>query len=79
MTMASVEDRRRGFQGGYLRVYRKYFASLRLTQPGGNKCVVLIPEGKIAFGKLSQAVMHGAQVLSVLSRKFDVALKLVES
>jgi len=42
----------------------------------GIKCVVLIPEGKIALGKLSQAVMHGAQVLSV-DGNFDVALKLV--
>jgi threonine synthase len=42
----------------------------------GLKCVVLIPEGKIALGKLSQAVMHGAQVLSV-DGNFDVALKLV--
>jgi len=33
-------------------------------------------EGKIALGKLSQAVMHGAQVLSVAGN-FDVALKLV--
>lgn len=42
----------------------------------GLKCVVLIPEGKIALGKLSQAVMHGAQVLSV-EGNFDAALKLV--
>jgi threonine synthase len=42
----------------------------------GIKCVVLIPEGKIALGKLSQAVMHGAQVLSI-DGNFDVALKLV--
>ncbi|MBQ3943102.1 MAG: pyridoxal-phosphate dependent enzyme, partial [Elusimicrobia bacterium] len=31
----------------------------------GIKCVVLIPEGKIALGKLSQAVMHGALVLEI--------------
>ena len=42
----------------------------------GLTCVVLIPEGKIALGKLSQAVMHGAQVLSV-DGNFDVALTLV--
>ena len=42
----------------------------------GLKCVVLIPEGKIALGKLSQAVMHGAQVLSV-DGNFDAALRLV--
>ena len=42
----------------------------------GIRCVVLIPEGKIALGKLSQAVMHGALVLAV-DGNFDVALTLV--
>lgn len=42
----------------------------------GIRCVVLIPEGKIALGKLSQAVMHGALVLAV-DGNFDVALNLV--
>ncbi|MBN1823483.1 MAG: threonine synthase [Endomicrobiales bacterium] len=42
----------------------------------GLKCVVLIPEGKIALGKLSQAVMHGALVMAV-DGNFDVALTLV--
>ncbi|MDR2192040.1 MAG: threonine synthase [Endomicrobium sp.] len=41
------------------------------------KCVVLIPEGKIALGKLSQALMHGAEVLEVAGN-FDEALKLVK-
>lgn len=43
----------------------------------GIKCVVLIPEGKIALGKLSQAVMHGATVLAI-DGNFDVALELVK-
>lgn len=43
----------------------------------GMKCVVLIPEGNIALGKLSQAVMHGALVLSV-DGNFDAALNLVK-
>ncbi|MGA2091066.1 MAG: threonine synthase [Endomicrobiales bacterium] len=43
----------------------------------GMKCIVLIPEGNIALGKLSQAVMHGAHVLSV-DGNFDVALNLVK-
>lgn len=42
----------------------------------GIKCVVLIPSGHIALGKLSQAVMHGAKVLAV-EGNFDVALQLV--
>src|SRR4030043_228421 len=41
------------------------------------KAVVLIPEGKIALGKLSQAMIHGAQVLQVLGN-FDDALSLVK-
>jgi len=39
-------------------------------------CVVLIPQGAIALGKLSQALIHGAKVLSVKGN-FDDALKLV--
>lgn len=44
----------------------------------GIKCVVLIPEGKIAFGKLSQALVHGAVVLQV-DGNFDQALSIVKS
>ena len=43
----------------------------------GMKCVVLIPEGKIALGKLSQAMIHGAQVLAIQGN-FDEALNLVK-
>lgn len=42
----------------------------------GLKCVVLIPEGAIALGKLSQALIHGAKVLAVKGN-FDDALKIV--
>ncbi|MCK4423637.1 MAG: pyridoxal-phosphate dependent enzyme, partial [Candidatus Omnitrophica bacterium] len=42
----------------------------------GIKCIVLIPEGQIALGKLSQALIHGAVVLAVKGN-FDDALKLV--
>lgn len=42
----------------------------------GLRCVVLIPEGKIALGKLSQALVHDAQVLAVKGN-FDAALGLV--
>ncbi len=40
------------------------------------KCVVLIPRGAIALGKLSQALIHGAQVLAV-DGNFDDALRVV--
>jgi threonine synthase len=39
-------------------------------------CAVLVPEGKIAAGKLAQALIYGARVIS-LNGNFDVALKLV--
>ncbi len=42
----------------------------------GMGCYVLIPEGKIALGKLSQALIHGAQVLAIAGN-FDEALCLV--
>lgn len=39
-------------------------------------CIVLIPKGKIALGKLSQAMMHGARVIQI-DGNFDVALNIV--
>ena len=42
----------------------------------GMKAYVLIPEGKIALGKLSQAMLHGAEVIQIQGN-FDEALSLV--
>ncbi|RBP91286.1 L-threonine synthase [Cytobacillus firmus] len=42
----------------------------------GMRCVVVIPEGKIAMGKLAQAVMYGAEVVSI-EGNFDQALAMV--
>jgi len=42
----------------------------------GMDCIVIIPRGKIALGKLSQAIMHGAKVFEV-DGNFDQALELV--
>jgi threonine synthase len=42
----------------------------------GLRCAVIVPEGKIATGKLAQALMHGARVIA-LRANFDVALQLV--
>jgi threonine synthase len=42
----------------------------------GIKTVVLIPEGKIAMGKLAQAMIHGALVLQI-DGNFDEALNIV--
>ncbi|MDQ0818304.1 threonine synthase [Bacillus pumilus] len=42
------------------------------------KCIVIIPDGKIAFGKLAQAVMYGAEIIAI-DGNFDDALKIVRS
>ncbi|MFH2139047.1 MAG: threonine synthase [Candidatus Omnitrophota bacterium] len=41
------------------------------------KCIVVIPKGAIALGKLAQGLIHRAQVLAV-DGNFDDALKLVK-
>lgn len=43
----------------------------------GMKAYVLVPEGSIALGKLSQAMMHGALVLQIKG-SFDEALTIVQ-
>ncbi len=42
----------------------------------GLRCVVLLPHGKIALGKLAQARMYGAEIVAV-DGNFDDALRLV--
>jgi threonine synthase len=42
----------------------------------GLRCFVMIPAGKIAAGKLAQAVVHGAQIIEV-DGNFDDAMRLV--
>ena len=42
----------------------------------GMRGAVIVPEGKIAIGKLAQALMHGARVIA-LEGNFDQALKIV--
>ncbi len=42
----------------------------------GLRCVVLVPEGHIALGKLAQALVHGAQVVQIRGN-FDAALDIV--
>src|SRR5437899_3439017 len=43
----------------------------------GMRGAVIVPEGKIAIGKLAQALVHGARVVS-LRGNFDQALALVK-
>ena len=43
---------------------------------GGMRGAVIVPEGKIAVGKLAQALIHGARVIA-LRGNFDDALRIV--
>ena len=40
------------------------------------RCIVLLPNGKIALGKLAQALMYGATTISI-EGNFDEALRIV--
>ncbi|UBH23348.1 threonine synthase [Macrococcus armenti] len=42
----------------------------------GLKTIVVIPEGKISMGKLAQAIVYGAEIVSI-EGSFDEALKIV--
>lgn len=42
----------------------------------GLKCAVVLPNGKIAMGKLAQALMYGAQTIAI-EGNFDDALRIV--
>ncbi len=44
---------------------------------GGMTCAVLVPQGKIALGKMAQAIVHGARILQV-DGNFDDCLALAE-
>ncbi|WP_455675206.1 threonine synthase [Pradoshia sp.] len=44
----------------------------------GLRCIVVIPDGKIAMGKLAQAVMYGAEIYAIKGN-FDQALAMVRS
>ncbi len=44
---------------------------------GGLGCIVLLPSGKVALGKLAQAMFYGAKVISI-DGNFDEALAVVK-
>lgn len=51
-------------------------AAAAYAAASGLECFVLIPDGKIAPGKLAQALIYGAKVIAIKGN-FDQALKLV--
>ena len=50
-------------------------AAAAYAAKAGMDCVVLVPEGKIAMGKLAQAMVYGAKILQIRGN-FDQALNL---
>ena len=42
----------------------------------GLSCIIVIPKGNIAMGKLAQAIVHGARIVAI-DGNFDQALKIV--
>ncbi len=53
-------------------------AAAAYAAKAGMGCVVLVPEGKIALGKLAQAIVYGAQVIQI-DGNFDQALDLARA
>ena len=77
MTMAVTKAKARGVQviacastGNTSASAAAYAARAKM------KCVVLIPEGRIAYGKMAQALIHGARTIEVRGN-FDDALEMV--
>ncbi len=42
----------------------------------GLNCIIMVPEGKIALGKLAQAIVYGAKIVTI-DGNFDQALQIV--
>jgi threonine synthase len=48
----------------------------------GLECIIVIPGGKIALGKLAQAIVHGAKIIAVdgnFDRALDIVRRLTEN
>lgn len=76
MTMAVTEAVARGQQAVLCASTGNTSASAAAyAARAGITCAVLIPQGKIAMGKLAQAVMHGARIIQV-DGNFDDCLEL---
>ena len=76
MTMAVTDALARGQQGVLCASTGNTSASAAAyAARAGITCAVLIPQGKIALGKLAQAVAHGARILQI-DGNFDDCLEL---
>src|SRR3954453_11381236 len=76
MTVAVTESMARGQQAVLCASTGNTSASAAAyAARAGITCAVLIPQGKIAMGKLAQAVMHGAKIIQI-DGNFDDCLEL---
>ena len=76
MTVAVTEALARGRQGVICASTGNTSASAAAyAARAGLTCAVLVPRGKIALGKLAQAVVHGARILQI-DGNFDDCLEL---
>jgi threonine synthase len=77
MTVAVSKAKQEGSQSVICASTGNTSASASAYAARGNmKCIVVIPEGAIAMGKLAQALIHGASVLAIKGN-FDDALNIV--
>src|SRR5690625_414045 len=53
-------------------------AAAAYAAKAGMKAIVVIPKGKVALGKLAQAVKYGAEIVQIAGN-FDDALKMVQN
>jgi threonine synthase len=77
MTMAVSKAKERGAQIVICASTGNTSASAAAYAARANlKCIVLLPNGKIALGKLAQALMYGATTIAI-EGNFDEALRIV--
>src|ERR1043166_5976643 len=77
MTMAVSKAKERGAQIGICASTGNTSASAAAyAARAGMKCIVILPNGKIALGKLAQALMYGATTIAI-EGNFDEALRIV--
>ncbi|HET6636197.1 MAG TPA: threonine synthase [Streptomyces sp.] len=79
MTMAITHAKQRGDQAVICASTGNTSASAAAyAVRAGMVCAVLVPQGKIALGKMGQALVHGAQILQV-DGNFDDCLNLARA
>ncbi|MFN0068194.1 MAG: threonine synthase [Limisphaerales bacterium] len=77
MTLAMSKAKERGAQAVICASTGNTSASAAAyAARAGMRCIVLLPHGKIALGKLAQALMYGATTLAI-EGNFDDALRIV--